>query len=85
MELAGLRGQMVFCRGRSSKRAPILPRLGSGSTISFTYRLGATTNDDTGTLEMWIPLPKLPGPFFIHLSLTTDGASIASTDTNLFD
>ena len=33
---------------------------------------------------MWIPLPKLTGPFFIHLSLTSNGASLASTDSNPF-
>ena len=48
------------------------------------YRLEATTNDDTGTAEMWIPLPKLPGPFFIRLILITDGANLASTDSNPF-
>jgi hypothetical protein len=35
-------------------------------------------------LEMWIPLPKVPGPYFIHLSLTTGGASLASTNSDLF-
>jgi len=30
-------------------------------------------------------MPKLPGPYFIHLSLTTDGAGIASTDSNPSD
>jgi len=52
---------------------------------NFTaYRLETTTDDDTGTLEMWIPLPKVPGPYFLHLSLTSNGASMASADSDLF-
>jgi hypothetical protein len=50
------------------------------------YRLEGTTGDDTGTLEMWIPLPKQHGPYFIHLTLTAaDGNSLASANSGLFD
>jgi hypothetical protein len=48
------------------------------------YRLVATTDDDTGSLDMWIPLPKVTGPYFIQLKLTTGGADLASMDSDPF-
>ena len=84
MELAGLRGQPVFLLWSIFQEGGHTSLFGKWLNNFVAYRLEATTNDDTGTLEMWIPLPKLPGPFFIHLSLTTDGANIAGTDSNPF-
>jgi len=85
MELAGLRGQTVFLSWSIFQEGGHTSLFGKWLNNFVAYRLEATTNDDTGSLEMWIPLPKLPGPFFIQLSLTTDGASIASTDSSPFD
>jgi hypothetical protein len=85
MELAGLRGQPVFLLWSIFQEGGHTSLFGEWLNNFVAYRLEATTNDDTGTVEMWIPLPKLPGPFFIHLSLTTDSASLASTDSNPFD
>ena len=86
VELAGLQGQPVllwwtiFQKGGQDR----LP--GEWDHNFVAYRLEATTNDDTGTLEMWIPLPKQPGPYFIHLTMTTpDGISLASTTSDPFD
>jgi hypothetical protein len=33
---------------------------------------------------MWIPLPRQHGPYFIRLTLTTGGASLASMNSDLF-
>ena len=85
MELTGLRDQPVFLLWSIFQEGGHTSLFGKWLNNFVAYRLEATTNDDTGTVEMWIPLPKLPGPFFIHLSLTTDGASLASTDSNPFD
>jgi hypothetical protein len=87
MELAGLRGQPVFLSWSIFQDGGHTSLFGKWLNNFVAYRLEATTNDDTGTLEMWIPLPKLPGPFFIHLSLAPYGArlaSLASTDSNPF-
>ena len=61
MELAGLQGQpmllswSIFQEGGQSH----LSRNWLGNFAA--YRLEATTNDDSGTLEMWIPIPSNPG------------------------
>ena len=85
VELAGLRGQPVFLSWSIFQKGGQTNLFGKWLSDFAAYRLEATTNDATGTLKMWIPLPKLPGPYFIHLSLTTDGASLASTNSGPFD
>jgi hypothetical protein len=84
LELAGLQGQPVYLswsifqqRGTSHLSEKWL-----GNFVAC--RLEATTNDDTGTLEMWISLPKHRGPYFIRLTLSTGSASLASMNSGPF-
>ena len=84
LELVGLRGQPVLLSWSIFQAGSHTNLFGKWLGDFVADRLEATTNDDTGTLAMWIPLPKLPGPFFIHLILTTDGASLASADSSPF-
>jgi hypothetical protein len=86
LELAGLQGQPVILSWSIFQKdgQNHLPRSWLGNFAA--YRLEGTTGDDTGTLEMWIPLPKQHGPYFVHLALTTTGGdSLASMDSGLFD
>jgi hypothetical protein len=86
LELAGLQGQPVLMSWSIFQEGSHTNLFGKWLNDFAAYRLESTTNDDTGTLEMWIPLPKLKGPFFIHLSLTTaDGVGLASADSGPFD
>ncbi len=85
MELAGLQGQpmllswSIFQEGGQSH----MSRNWLGNFAA--YRLEATTSDDSGTLEMWIPLPRQPGPYFVRLTIaTTGGVSLASMDSGPF-
>jgi hypothetical protein len=48
------------------------------------YRLVATTDDDTGTVTMWIPLPKEKGPYFVRLTLVTSDANLDSMTSGPF-
>ena len=48
------------------------------------YSLVATTENDTGVVSMWIPLPKVPGPYILHLDLTTDGNDLISANSPAF-
>ena len=85
VELSGLRGQPVLLLWSIFQKGGQSNLFGKWLSDFVAYRLAATTNDDTGTLEMWIPLPKQPGPYFIHLTLTTSGANLASMNSGLFD
>jgi hypothetical protein len=85
LELVGLRGQPVLLSWSIFQEHG--PNHLSGKWLGnfVTYRLEATTNDDTGTLEMWIPLPKQQGPYIVRLNVTTSGASLASMDSGPFN
>lgn len=83
-ELTGLRDKPIYLKWYIFQKGGQSHLFGKWFENFVAYRLEATTNDDTGTLEMWIPLPKLPGPYFLDLSLTMDGASLASADSDLF-
>lgn len=84
LELIGLRSQPVFLSWSIFQVGGHDNLFGKWLGDFVAERLEATTNDDTGTVEMWIPLPRLTGHYFIRLSLTTDGASLASTDSDPF-
>ena len=85
VELSGLQGRPVFLSWSIFQKGGQSNLFGKWLSDFVAYRLEATTNDDTGTLEMWIPLPKQPGPYFIRLTLTTGDASLASMNSGLFD
>lgn len=84
MELAGLQGQPVFLSWSIFQESGHNRLFGKWLSNFVAYRLEATTENDTGTLEMWIPLPKPPGPYFIRVSLSSDGASLTSMDSGPF-
>lgn len=85
LELAGLRGQPVFLSWSIFQESGRNRLFGNWLNSFVAYRLEATTEDDTGTVEMWIPLPKVPGPYFIRISLSTDGASLTSMNSGPFN
>jgi hypothetical protein len=86
VELAGLRGQPVLLAWSIFQQRDKINPFGKWLGGDFVVdRLEATTNDDSTALEMWIPLPKLLGPFIIRLSLSTEGADLASADSGPFD
>jgi hypothetical protein len=86
LELAGLQGQPVFLSWSIFQEGGQNHLSGSWLGNFVAYRLEGTTNDDTGTLEMWIPLPKQHGPYFVHLTLSTVGGdNLASKNSGPFD
>ncbi len=84
LELVGLRGQQVLLSWSIFQTGGHDNLFGKWLRDFVAYRLEATTNDDTGTLEMWIPLPRPPGPYIIRLSLTANGAGLASANSDMF-
>jgi hypothetical protein len=84
LELVGLQSQSVFLSWTMFQKDGRNHLSGEWLDNFVAYRLRATTNDDTGTLNMWIPLPKQPGSYFIRLTLTSAGESLASMNSGLF-
>lgn len=84
VELIGLRGQPVLLSWSIFQTGDHNNLFGKWLNNFAAYRLEATTDDDTGSLDMWIPLPKVTGPYFIRLNLTAGGADLASMDSDPF-
>jgi uncharacterized membrane protein YgcG len=84
LELAGLKGQPVLLSWSIFQKNGPSHLSGKWLGNFVAYSLVPTTNDDTGTVVMWIPLPKQKGPYFVRLTLTTGGASLGSMNSGPF-
>ena len=85
LELVGLRGKPVLLSWSMWQQGGKKRLFGNWLNTNLAYRLVATTDHDTGTLDMWVPLPKAPGSYFIRVKLTADRSPLASADSSLFD
>jgi hypothetical protein len=86
VELAGLRDKPVFLSWSMWQKNDTTRRLyGNWLNRNLAYRLKASTDRDTATLDLWIPLPKPPGPYFVRMQLTASGSARASTNSQPFD
>lgn len=85
LELAGLRGEPVLLSWSMWQQGGKKRLYGNWLNSNLAYRLKATTDRDTTTLDLWVPLPKSRGPYFIRVSLTAAGSVLASADSPPFD
>jgi hypothetical protein len=85
VQLSGLQGQPVLLSWSIFQEGGQNHLFGNWLRSFAAFRLEATTNNDTGTLEMWIPLPKQPGPYFVRLTMSLGTADLQSMDSGPFD
>jgi len=50
----------------------------------LAYRLRSTTDHDTVTLDLWVPLPTDPGPYVVRAALEASGSALARTESPPF-
>ena len=63
LELIGLKGQPVSLSWSIYQVGGKASLYGNWLHDFTAYRLQASTDDDTGSVLMWVPLPRLPGPW----------------------
>jgi hypothetical protein len=85
LELAGLRGKPVLLSWSMWQQGGKKRLYGNWLNNNLAYRLKATTDRDTTTLDLWVPLPRSRGPYFIRVSLTAAESVLASADSPPFD
>jgi hypothetical protein len=85
LELAGLRGRPVLLSWSMWQQGGKKRLLGSWLNRNLAFRLEASTDDDTTSVDLWIPLPKAPGQYFIRATLTADQSTLASADSQPFE
>jgi FHA domain len=84
VELEGLRGRPVLLTWSIWQQGGETRLFGKWLETTAAYRLEATSNHDTAGFNIWVPMPKEPGPYVVRLALTADGVSIASTISQPF-
>jgi hypothetical protein len=46
----------------------------------LAYELRASTDNDSAVARLWVPLPKIPGPYLVGVTATVDGAPLTSSE-----
>jgi hypothetical protein len=85
VELSGLRGKQVLLSWSIFQQEGGGRLFGKWLATNPTYVLVAGTDKDTTTVRMWVPLPKAPGPYIVHLDLTTEGSYLGSIESDPFN
>lgn len=85
VELVGLRDRSVLLTWSLWRQGGEARLYGEWLATNPAYRLLPSSQRDTAGLELWVPLPKEPGPYFVRLTLSVDDASLASADSGPVD
>jgi hypothetical protein len=85
IELADLRAKPALLSWSMWQKGGDVRLHGDWLNKNLAYRLEATTNRDTTTVDLWIPLPQPPGPYLARVDLNVNGSRLAAGESDLFD
>jgi len=81
IELTGLRDKQLALTWSVFKRSGYAPLPDEWLRAFYSYRLKASTDHDTGTVDFWVPIPKAAGKYFVSVVLTKDGTQLHSAES----
>jgi hypothetical protein len=85
LELSGLRDQTVSLTWQVRRVGSAEPLYGEWMRRVEAYRLTPSTDHDTATVtDMWIPVPKQPGPFVVVVRVHRDDFALGSGRSDPF-
>lgn len=84
VELEGLRSQPVLLTWRIFQAGGNTPLFGNWLGTTPAYRLDASTDHDTASFDLWVPLPRERGQYTVSLLLSSDQAILASEESPAF-
>ncbi|MGN9912815.1 hypothetical protein ACTMTJ_35300 [Phytohabitans sp. LJ34] len=84
LELTGMRDRPAHLSWSMWQQGGARRLHGEWLNTNLAYRLVATSDRDTASLDFWIPLPPEHGAYFIRSVLAVDGATVASADSETF-
>lgn len=84
VELEGLRNQPVLLTWRMFQAGGNTPLFGNWLGTTPAYRLDASTDHDTASFDLWVPLPRERGAYTVSLLLSSDQAILASEESPAF-
>jgi hypothetical protein len=85
IELIGLRGRPVLLSWEMYQQGGARRLHGDWLNPNLAYRLVAEAESDATTQNIWIPLPRSAGPFFVRVLAKADGTRLDSEDSEPFD
>jgi hypothetical protein len=85
LEISGLRGQPVLLAWQVWQEGGRTRLFGRWLKDSLAYRLTPTSESDSGSVQLWVPLPKEHGRYYVRLELRYKGNPLASGDSAIFD
>jgi hypothetical protein len=84
LELVGLRGKPVELSWSMWQMGGDVRLHGDWLNSNLAYRLEAATDSDTVSIDLWVPLPSQPGPYFVEVDLIAKSARLASARSEPF-
>jgi hypothetical protein len=85
LALVGLRGKPVMLSWSMWQPVGGTRLHGKWLNNNLAYQLQATTERDSTTVDLWVPLPLAAGPYFIRAELGTQASLLAAKDSEPFD
>jgi hypothetical protein len=84
VDLSGLRGEPLLLSWSIWQQGGGKRLLGRWLDDNLAYRLKPTSQHDTGSVDLWVPLPKAKGHYFVRLALSDGTTRLASADSEPF-
>jgi hypothetical protein len=84
LELVGLRGKPVELSWSMWQTGGDVRLHGDWLNSNLAYRVEATGDPDTVTIDLWVPLPNQPGHYFVQVDLIAKNARLASAQSEPF-
>ncbi|WP_146073562.1 hypothetical protein [Amycolatopsis sp. CA-126428] len=85
VELGGLRGRTLLLTWSMWQNAGKTRLHGDWLNSNLAYRLQPTTDRDTTTVDLWVPLPKTAGNYLVRIDLSLDGSRLIGGDSPPFE
>lgn len=84
VDLSGLRGKPVLLSWSMWQKNGVTRLYREWLNERLAYRMTASSDHDTASVDFWIPLPKATGPYFIRSRMAVGNATLTTADSEPF-
>jgi hypothetical protein len=85
LDLTGLRGKVLALSWSMWQEAGDIRLSGDWLNDNLAYRIKPQSDHTTTTLDVWIPLPREPGSYFVRVDLRSGATRIDSGESERFE
>jgi hypothetical protein len=84
LQLDGLKDEWISLTWAMYPEGETTPLYGDWLRTTAAYKLRPSTDHDSATVALWVPLPKSRGMYGVTLTASLRGLTLASADTPAF-